>query len=407
MTIQEELAQKQTELRAKIVEARKAVADKSDNADSLMTEVRDYESDIKKLKELVDAMPDALDEEENGDGKDAGKSDDSQPTPPANLDDGQQRSHEKEKETRSMPQPVGATPKKEARDILNTILHSKGENRADASTIGVKSTDVGVLIPEDIIYNPDMEVNTVTDLTTLVTKTPVKAASGKYPILKRADSKMNTVAELEEAPELAKPQFIEVSWEVVTRRGQIPISQESIDDSAVDLTSLVAQSAREIKVNTTNADIASKLASFTAALVAKATLVDDLKKIYNVSLDVAYNKTIVLTQSMYHLLDTTKDNDGRYLLQEQIGSASGKALSGIPLVVVEDTSFGGTLGAKQAFIGDLKRAILFADRADLELQWVQYPIYGKILEPVVRYDVEVADPKAGYFVTITDTPSAG
>lgn len=93
MTIQEELAQKQTELRAKIVEARKAVADKSDNADSLMTEVRDYESDIKKLKELVDAMPDTLDEED----KDAGKADDSQSTPPAEPADDKQRSHEEKK----------------------------------------------------------------------------------------------------------------------------------------------------------------------------------------------------------------------------------------------------------------------------------------------------------------------
>lgn len=399
MTLQEELAQKQKELRSKITETRKAVADKSENADSLMQEVRDYEADIKKLKELVDAMPDTIDDEDKDKG-DADKDKDNEPTPPANPVDDQQRSDKKKKEVRNVPQPVGKTPKKEARDILNAILHSKGENRADASTVGITSTDVGVLIPEDIVYNPDMEVNTVTDLTTLVTKTAVKTASGKYPILKRADSKMNTVAELEEAPELTKPKFIEVSWEVVTRRGQIPISQESIDDSSVDLTSMVAQSAREIKINTTNADIASKLASFNATTVGKATLVDDLKKIYNVSLDVAYNKTIVLTQSMYHLLDTTKDNDGRYLLQEQIGSASGKTLSGIPLVVVEDTAFGGKLDDQQAFIGDLKRAILFADRADLELQWVQYPIYGKILEPVVRYDVEVADPKAGYFVTI-------
>lgn len=97
MTIQEELAQKQTELRAKIVEARKAVADKSDNADSLMTEVRDYESDIKKLKELVDAMPDTIDEEDKGDDKGNGKPDDNQPTPPAEPADDKQRSHEEKR----------------------------------------------------------------------------------------------------------------------------------------------------------------------------------------------------------------------------------------------------------------------------------------------------------------------
>lgn len=401
MNIKEELAQKQEELRAKINETRQAVADKADNADALMQEVRDYESDIKKLKELVDAMPDTLP-----------PADDKTPTPDpatdpatdpnaAPADATAKRSNEKEKENRTMPQPVGKTPKKEYRDVLNAILHSKGENRADATAFGITSTDVGVLIPEEVIYNPEMEVNTVTDLSTLVTKTKVTSASGKYPILKRANAKMNTVAELEEAPELAKPQFTNVAWEVETRRGQIPISQESIDDAAVDLTALVAGSAKEIKINTTNADISAKLASFTTAPVAVATLVDDLKKVINVSLDVAYKKTIVLTKSMYHLLDTTKDSEGNYLLQKEIGTASGKTLSSVPLEIVEDTAFGGAAGSQQAFIGDLKRAILFADRADLELQWVQYPIYGKILEPVVRYDVQVADAEAGYFVTVT------
>ncbi|MCT3116250.1 phage major capsid protein, partial [Leuconostoc lactis] len=218
MTIQEELAQKQTELRSKIVEARKAVADKSDNADSLMTEVRDYESDIKKLKELVDAMPDTLDEEDKGDDKDAGKSDDSQPTPPANPADDQQRSHTKEKEVRDVPQPVGATPKKEYRDLLNEFLHSRGEKRD-----GITSTDAGAVIPKEIIYNPEAAIATVTDLSSLVTKTAVTTSKGNYPILKRASTKLATVAELAKNPELGKPEFTNVEWSVDTYRGYIPV----------------------------------------------------------------------------------------------------------------------------------------------------------------------------------------
>ncbi|MCT3116170.1 phage major capsid protein, partial [Leuconostoc lactis] len=217
MTIQEELAQKQTELRAKIVEARKAVADKSDNADSLMTEVRDYESDIKKLKELVDAMPDTLDEEDKGDDKGNGKPDDSQPTPPANPADDQQRSHKNEKEVRDVPQPVGKTPKKEYRDLLNEFLHSKGEKRE-----GIKSTDVGAVIPKEIIYNPEAAISTVTDLSSLVTKTAVTTSKGTYPILKRASTKLPTVAELAKNPELGKPEFTNVEWSVDTYRGYIP-----------------------------------------------------------------------------------------------------------------------------------------------------------------------------------------
>lgn len=396
MTIQEELAQKQTELRSKIVEARKAVADKSDNADSLMTEVRDYESDIKKLKELVDAMPDTLDDKGNG------KPDDSQPTPPANPADDQQRSHKNEKEVRDVPQQVGATPKKEYRDLMNEFLHSKGEKRA-----GITSTDVGAIIPEDIIYNPEAAIDTVTDLGNLVTKTPVKTASGKYPILKKASGAMPTVAELEKNPEMATPDFNNVAWEVATYREAIPVSQESIEDAQVDLVAIVSQWVQQRKTATTNAKIAAALSAFKAKSATSATLVDDLKTIKNTAFDPAYNLSWVVTASAYNALDLLKDTTGRPLLQEEIGIATGTTLFGKPLTVVEDAAFGGAEGVKQLFIGDLKRAILFANRADAAVRWVDDNVHGQFLQGVLRFGISAADSDAGVFVTITDTPSAG
>ncbi|OQJ73334.1 hypothetical protein BMS77_02105 [Leuconostoc pseudomesenteroides] len=396
MTIQEELAQKQTELRSKIVEARKAVADKSDNADSLMTEVRDYESDIKKLKELVDAMPDTLDEEDKGDDKGDGKSDNSQPTPPADPADDQKRSHKNVKEVRDVPQPVGATPEKEYRDLLNEFLHSKGEKRD-----GITSTDVGAVIPKEIIYNPEAAITTVTDLSSLVTKTAVTTSKGNYPILKRASTKLATVAELAKNPELGKPEFTNVEWSVDTYRGYIPVSQESIDDAEVDLVALVSNWVNQVKVNTSNDKIAAVLAKFTAKSVKTATLVDDLKTIKNTSFDPAYNLSWVVTASAYNALDLLKDTTGRPLLQEEIGSATGTTLFGKPLTVVEDTAFGGISGVKQLFIGDLKRASLFANREEASVRWVDNDVYGQLLQGVLRFGVSSADSAAGVFVTIS------
>ncbi|MCW0998107.1 phage major capsid protein, partial [Streptococcus anginosus] len=97
-------------------------------------------------------------------------------------------------------------------------MKSKGAKRDN-----VKSDDVGVTIPEEIKYIPEKEVKTVQDLSELVTKTSVSTASGKYPILKRADDKFHTVEELEKNPELDKPKFETVAWEVATYRGAIPI----------------------------------------------------------------------------------------------------------------------------------------------------------------------------------------
>ena len=52
------------------------------------------------------------------------------------------------------------------------------------------------------------------------------------------------------------------------------------------------------------------------------------------------------------------------------------------------------------FIGDIQRAVLFADRQELGLRWTDNEIYGQYLQAVVRFDVKKADAKAGYFVTM-------
>ncbi|WP_433322466.1 phage major capsid protein [Weissella tructae] len=389
MAIKDSIAVKSEELSAAIKDAQTLIDDVNsdpEQAKAAMDLVTKLQEDIDALKKLADSEDDDSNDDDH--------------------DDDDTANDDKKKEGRDMPIKINSKNKVNERSILNEIIHSKGEKRDSIDGVsGIKSTDVGVTIPESIIYNPENKLETVVDLSELVTKEKVTSRSGKYPMLKRADSKMYTVKELEESPELAKPEFLDVNYEVDTYRGKIPISQEAIDDSAVDLTSLVGQHSQTLKVNTGNAKITETLKQFTGVEVKKESLVDGLKEIYNVKIDPAYQKTILLTASMFQLLDTTKDEEGRYLLQNEISSESGKALSSIPLVVVKDEAFGGEKGSQQAFVGDLKRAILFANREDLQLEWVQYPIYGRILEPVVRFDVVKADPDAGYFVTLAAATS--
>lgn len=276
---------------------------------------------------------------------------------------------------------------------FNAYLHQEQRD----GTAGITSPDVAATIPESILYNPENEVKSVTDLSQLVTQFQATTASGKYPVLKRATERMNSVEELQKNPELAKPQFEEVDWKVSTYRGAIPLSQESIDDSAIDLTSLVATNANEQKINTTNFAIAAVLKAFTAKSVAGES-VDDIKHILNVELDPAYNKTIIASQSFYQYLDTLKDKNGQYLLHEAITDGSPRTLLGVPVTVVEDELLGAA-GEAHAFIGDLARAVLYANRKDIQVRWVDNDIYGQYLQAVTRFDVKAADKNAGYFVT--------
>lgn len=301
------------------------------------------------------------------------------------------------------------------RDKVNAFLHSKGTvvneglrfdgkdevliamNEITPTTDGVKKTDTTKVTSEEIVTTPIREIKTTVDLKPFTTIYPAKKASGKYPILKKATSKMVSVAELEKNPALAKPEFEQVDWSVETYRGAIPVSQESVDDADVDLISIVAETVGQIKVNTTNAAIADVLKSFTAKTVAS---VDDIKKILNVELDPAYDVAFVVSQSFYQILDTLKDKNGRYLLQDSITAVTGKVLLGKPVFVLSDEILGAP-GEAKAFIGDFKRGILFADRKDLGLRWADNEIYGQYLQAVLRFGVKKVDAKAGYFVTFT------
>ena len=306
------------------------------------------------------------------------------------------------------------------RDKVNAFLHSKGavvneglrfEGKDEVlislneavvpETDGVKKTDVTKVTSEEIVTTPIREVNTTVDLKQFTTVYPAQKGSGKYPILKKATSKMASVAELEKNPKLAKPEFQEVDWTVETYRGAIPVSQESVDDADVDLVSIVAEAAAQIKVNTTNNAIAEVLKTFTAKTVKD---LDEIKKILNVDFDPAYDVAFVVSQSFYQFLDSLKDQNGRYLLQDSITAASGKVLLGKPVFVLSDTVLGNA-GEAKAFVGDFKRAVLFADRQDLGLRWADNEIYGQYLQAVLRFDAVKADAKAGYFLTYT--PSRG
>lgn len=257
---------------------------------------------------------------------------------------------------------------------------------------GVKKTDVKPVSSEEILYTPAREVKTVVDLKQFTSIHQAKKASGKWPVLQRATEKMVSVEELEKNPKLGKPQFTNVAWEIKTYRGAIPLSQESIDDADVDLVGIVAETIGQMKVNTTNDAIATVLKEFEAKTVKN---LDEIKKLLNVELEPAYNVSFIVSQRFYQTMDTLKDKNGRYLLQDSITSVSGKVFLGKPVFVLADE----VLGKDTAFVGDFKRGVLFADRKDLGLRWADNEIYGQYLQAVLRFGVSKVDDKAGYYVT--------
>ena len=263
----------------------------------------------------------------------------------------------------------------------------------------VTSVEAQPIIPEDIKYQPEELPETFVDLKKFVNVQPVTTASGSHPILNPAQETMVSVEELAKNPELASPKFTDIDYKVKTYRGQIPVSQEALDDSEANLANIIAKNNARQAVNTTNKYIADVMKTF--APVDTANL-DDIKQIINVEIDPAYNLSLVVSQSFYQALDTLKDKNGQYLLKQDITSPTGTVLFGRPVFIIKDELFGAK-GDKKAFIGDLNYAVFFADRKQASVKWVENEIYGQILAAYMRFDVKKGVEEAGRFITYTGT----
>lgn len=273
-------------------------------------------------------------------------------------------------------------------------VQSKGAQRDN-----VTSVEAQPIIPEDIKYQPEELPETFVDLKKFVNVQPVTTASGSHPILNPAQETMVSVEELAKNPEIASPKFTDIDYKVKTYRGQIPVSQEALDDSEANLANIIAKNNARQAVNTTNKYIADVMKSF--APVDTANL-DDIKAIINVDIDPAYNLSLVVSQSFYQALDTLKDKNGQYLLKQDITSPTGTVLFGRPVFIIKDELFGNK-GDKKAFIGDLNYAVFFADRKQASVKWVENEIYGQILAAYMRFDVKKGVEEAGRFITYTGT----
>lgn len=275
---------------------------------------------------------------------------------------------------------------------INQFIRTKGEKRDGLTTVGAEA-----VIPVDRITKPEKQPETVVDLRQHVGRVPVTTGTGSYPILRANKNKMTSVAELAKNPALANPEFTKVNYEIATYRGYIPVSQEALDDSDIDLGGLVAEHIQRQSLNTSNAEIAKKLQTATAKTV---TDIDGLKDIVNVAIDPAYAVKFIASQSFFNELDKMKDNDGRYLLQQDVTVASGYKLLGREVVVMADDVIGTAAGNKVAFVGDPSLFVKFFDRQQASVRWVDNDVYGQLLAGFVRFDVEVADTAAGFYVTL-------
>ena len=363
----EEFKTRSEDLEASIAEAKTEEELETVEAaiNELEEEKAEHEEDKRKLEEEIEELEEELRE----------------------LNDKAPKNNEEERGNAKMN-------KTELRSAINEFIRTKGKSRRD-DVEGFKVIDGGALVPEELL-TPEKEPQDTVDLQKYVRTIKVNRGSGKLPILKHSDGRMVTVEELEKNPELAKPQVADVSYDIDTYRGYIPVSQEVIDDADYDIVGFIEDDIKGQDLNTRNHAIAQILKSADAETV---TGLDGIITLINTGFKNAYNIKVFVSKSLFNELDLLKDNNGRYLLEDDITVPSGKRIRGKEVVVLDDTVIGENDGDLVGFVGDAKAYCAFFDRKQTYVKWVNHDIYGEMLAGFRRFDAQPVHADAGKYIT--------
>lgn len=277
------------------------------------------------------------------------------------------------------------------RDFENILKN--GEIKRDA-TSGIKLSDGAVIIPE-VILDPEKEVHQFPRLGNLVRNVSVSSTTGKLPIFMDSEEVLTAHTEFGASQRQTIPTIKPVAWDLASYTSSYAYSQDLLSDSQYDWEGDLTTRLQELRDNTDDALIASALVKGITA-VASTDLIADIKHALNVNLKPvdSQNASIVMSQSAFDTIDNLKDDEGRYLVKQDLTSASNYTLLGKTLVVVADTLFpSAKVGDVNIVIAPLQKAVVKFKNNEITGKFVDsYDVYYRILGIYLREDVEQARP---------------
>lgn len=298
-----------------------------------------------------------------------------------------------QKESKNMEKTLIDNEKTEMRGYEDYI-RSQGEIRD-----GVTTVNAAAVVPEEVIGEVFDLKRSNYNLAQYATVKTVSNGQGKYPVATNQQAVLATKAELAEIDDIDAEMFTQVEYKAETRAGKIALSNEVVEDSAVNIVQEVKEQLAKLVENTDNKHIIDLLKTFTKKT---AATLDDLKQLHNVVLDPALNKMVILNQSGYNHLDTLKDSDGRYILQPDVTAPSGKSLFGMPVVLIADALLANPkAGTFSMVMGDIAQSIFVARRNQVTTQWEKFDYYSQGLAVIVRNDYKKIDENASVYIEFT------
>lgn len=216
------------------------------------------------------------------------------------------------------------------KSIRGAVMH-EGTNTANPP-----AGNAGLIVPQDIQTRINEIMRQLNDLSQYIRVETVNTLSGSRVL--EADNVMTplqVVNEYAQIQEMDNPQFVPIQYQLTKRAGYLPLTSELLADSDQNIINYVSNWIARKVVVTKNTLITGLLQGLQPVQLANF---DDIKKVLNVDLDpaISLNSVIITNQDGYHWLDTQKDQDGRYLLTDDITQPGRKLFKGRPVVVVSN-----------------------------------------------------------------------
>lgn len=296
--------------------------------------------------------------------------------------------------------------------MRKTKLNEKDQKIMDAMS-EKSDEDGGFTVPQDIQTDIHELRRTDDDLEQYVNVEPVSTLSGSRVFEVDADSTpWDDVDEGEEFGEKETPKLKQIKYKIKKKGGILKVTRELLQDTAENILGFLNKWIAKKSRATRNAAILKKLAEITTEKEVAISGYDDLKDVFNVTLDPAIaSSSIVLTnQSGFNYLDKIKDERGDYILQHDVTDKSKMLLFGVypikkvsnkVLKNVEVKLDGSNVSAHKypIYMGDLKEAITLFDREKISIElsteagdlWAKDQTGIKVRD---RFDVQAFDEEA-------------
>lgn len=278
-----------------------------------------------------------------------------------------------------------------------------GEITRDNTTGGIGLSNGQVLIPQDILP-AEHEQHQFPRLGNLVRQIAVKHTTGKLPVFQPGSGKLALHTELQSTTNSTSPEITEILWNLKTYTGRYVFTRELLDDSDYNWEAELQARLIELRDNTEDDLIVTKLTAGVTA-VKPTNLIDDLKLILDSKLK-PYDSnaaSIVLSQSAFAQLDQMKDTEGRPLVQPNVTLGTGNAILGKTVTVVDDTLFpSAKQGDVNIVVAPLQKAVIKFKSNEITGQFVDTnDIWYKALGIYMREDVVQANKNVINWVSST------